>query len=162
MEIRPAEPSEYREIGELLVDAYGAIDGFVMDETLADELRGVAARAKDSLILVAVEDGRLSGTVTYVPNQDSSMAEFDDPSGAGIRMLAVARHARRRGVAAALSRACIDEAYRTGRSTVYLHTTQWMTGAATLYTGLGFHRDPGLDWEPEPGLILLGYRRNLA
>lgn len=162
MKIRPAEPSEYLEIGELLVDAYGAIDGFVMDEALAEELREIAARAKDSLILVAVEEGRIFGTVTYVPDQDSSLAEFDDPSGAGIRMLAVARHARRRGVAAALSRACLDEAYRTGKSTVYLHTTQWMTGAEALYTGLGFHRDPTLDWEPEPGLMLLGYRRNLT
>ena len=162
MEIRPAEPSEYWEIGDILVDAYGSIDGFVMDEALAEELRGVGARAEDSLILVAIDEGRLFGTVTYVPSQESSMAEFDDPSGAGIRMLAVARHARRRGVAAALSRACLDEAYRTGRSTVYLHTTHWMAGAAALYTGLGFHRDPTLDWEPEPGLVLLGYRRNLA
>lgn len=162
MEIRSAERSDYPAIGDLLVASYEAIDGFIVDEELDAELRAVADRAEDSQVLVAVEGERILGTVTFVPNASSSMAEFTDPSGAGIRMLAVAAEARRRGVAEALSRACLNAASLTARSALYLHTTRAMTGAAALYLRLGFHRDPKLDWEPEPGLVLLGYRRNLS
>lgn len=161
MEIRPAEPSEYAAIGDLLVASYGAIEGFTVDESLADELRDVAGRARDSLVLVAITAGRIVGTITYVPGTTSRAAEFEDPAGAGIRMLAVDPAVRRGGVGDALSRACLAEASRAGRTTVYLHTTQWMTGAQSLYEALGFVRDPTLDWEPEPGLLLLGYRRTV-
>ena len=161
MEIRPAEPSEYATIGDLLVASYGAIEGFTVDETLADELRDVGTRARDSLVLVAITAGRIVGTITYVPGTTSRAAEFEDPAGAGIRMLAVDPAVRRGGVGDALSRACLAEASRAGRTTVYLHTTQWMTGAQSLYEALGFVRDPTLDWEPEPGLLLLGYRRTV-
>lgn len=162
MEIRSAQRSEYPAIGDLLVASYEAIDGFTVDDGLAAELRAVADRAEDSLVLVAVEGERILGSVTFVPDAASSMAEFTDPSGSGIRMLVVAPTARRRGVAEALSRACLNEASRTARSAVYLHTTKAMAGAAALYRRMGFHRDPKLDWAPEPGLVLLGYRRNLS
>ena len=161
MEIRPAEPSEYAAIGDLLVASYGAIEGFTVDGTLADELRDLGTRARDSLVLVAITAGRIVGTITYVPGTTSRAAEFEDPAGAGIRMLAVDPAVRRGGVGDALSRACLAEASRAGRTTVYLHTTQWMTGAQSLYEALGFVRDPTLDWEPEPGLLLLGYRRTV-
>ena len=161
MEIRPAEPSEYAAIGDLLVASYGAIEGLTLDETLADELRDVESRARDSLVLVAITAGRIVGTINYVPDETSRAAEFEDPAGAGIRKLAVDHGVRRGGVGDALSRACLAEASRAGRTTVYLHTTRWMTGAQPLYEALGFVRDPTLDWEPEPGLLLLGYRRGV-
>ncbi|MEA2057852.1 MAG: GNAT family N-acetyltransferase, partial [Actinomycetota bacterium] len=77
MEIRPAEPSEYAAVGDLLVASYGAIEGLTVDETLADELRDVESRARDSLVLVAITAGRIVGTITYVPDETSRAAEFE-------------------------------------------------------------------------------------
>ncbi|HEY8544892.1 MAG TPA: GNAT family N-acetyltransferase, partial [Acidimicrobiales bacterium] len=107
------------------------------------------------------ERGVLGG-VTYVPGPESSSAEFTDPDTAGIRMLAVSSDAQGRGVGAALVRACIDRARAAGKRRIALHSTERMTAAHRLYLRLGFVRDEATDWEPVPGLTLLGFRLDLA
>jgi len=162
MEIRPVRPDEHAALGELIVDAYGAIDPDVLDEEYAAELRDVAARTEGADTLVAVDrGGRVLGGITYVPGPASPLAEFDAPDAAGIRMLAVAGDARGRGVGEALSRACIDAARAAGRRQILLHSTDWMPAAHRLYERLGFRRDPGMDWEYAPGRWLRGFRLSL-
>ena len=63
----------------------------------ADELRDVEGRARLAEVLVAIEAGDLLGCVTYVDDPRNALAEFDYEDAAGIRMLAVAAHAQRRG-----------------------------------------------------------------
>ena len=96
--------------------------------------------------------------MTYVPGPDSPAAEFTDADGAGIRMLAVAADVQGRGVGEALTLACVDRARAQGRGQVILHSTDRMATAHRLYQRLGFRRDASLDWEPEPGLWLRGFR----
>lgn len=158
MEIRPAAPNEFPAIGELLVDAYCGLEGYPMSDRYEDELRNVAERAADSLVLVAVDGERVVGTITFVPDAASSAAEFDDSTGAGIRMLAVAPAARRAGLGRALTEACLEVAQARRRRTVYLHTTSWMPAARRMYEAMGFVHDPNLDWTPEPDISLRGYR----
>jgi GNAT superfamily N-acetyltransferase len=164
MEIRLGRPEEFAAVGELVVEVYDAIDPYELGE-YADELRDVAGRAASADILVAVDDdGTLLGAVTYVPGPASPLAEFDDPDGAGIRMLAVAQHAQGRGIGRALVRACLDRARATGRRQLLLHTTDWMTTAHRLYAGMGFERDPSMDWrapESEGEFWLRGFRMRL-
>jgi ribosomal protein S18 acetylase RimI-like enzyme len=153
--IRDALESEYAMVGELVVDVYRSIIPG-LDE-YADELRDVAGRiASGALVWVADVDGMVAGTVTYVPGP-GAYAEFDDPDGAGIRMLAVLPAFQGRGIGEALVRACIDRARANGRSRVYLDTTQWMEAAQRLYVRLGFARAPELDWEPATGVKLFAY-----
>jgi GNAT superfamily N-acetyltransferase len=163
MDIRPVRPDEHQALGELTVAAYAAIDPAVVEEDgYAGELRDVASRVADAEVLVAVDDaGTVVGGVTYVPGPDSGWAEFTEPDGAGIRMLAVAPEAQRRGVGEALSRACVDRALSAGRGQILLHSTDRMTGAHRLYIRLGFARDVSLDWEPAPGFWLRGFRLRL-
>lgn len=162
--VRLARPDDYPVLGELTVEAYAAVDPAVMESDYADELRDVAGRAGGADVLVAV-DGRSNGTVlggvTYVPDVSSPSAEFADADAAGIRMLAVAPGARRRGVGEALTLACIERARAAGRGQIVLHSTDRMTAAHRLYRRLGFVRDPSLDWEGEPGLWLRGFRLRL-
>lgn len=172
VQIRVARPGDYAALGELTLAAYASVDPSTLEGDYPEELRDVAGRAAGAEVLVAVEvagDGEATGTrgpvlggVTYVPGPDSPSAEFTEPDAAGIRMLAVAPDARGRGVGEALTRACIDRARTAGRGQILLHSTDRMTVAHRLYQRLGFERDLSLDWEPEPGVNLRGFRLRLT
>jgi ribosomal protein S18 acetylase RimI-like enzyme len=161
MEVRTARPDEYAVLGELTVAAYEVLEPGRLGE-YAHELRDVAARTEGVEVLVATDGARVLGGVSYVPGPGSPAAEFDDPDAAGIRMLAVAGDAQRRGVGEALTRACIDRAVAAGRGQLVLHSTDRMTAAHRLYLRLGFERDPSIDWEPEPDFWLRGFRLRLS
>jgi ribosomal protein S18 acetylase RimI-like enzyme len=163
LQVRTARPEEYAVLGELTVEAYAAADPAVMYGHYADELRDVAGRAAGADVLVAVDEqgGEVLGGVTYVPGPTSPAAEFAEADAAGLRMLAVAPSARRRGVGEALTVACVERARAAGRRHLLLHSTDRMTAAHRLYQRLGFVRDPSLDWEGEPGLWLRGFRLRL-
>jgi GNAT superfamily N-acetyltransferase len=163
MDIRPVRPHEHEALGDLTVAAYAGIDPGVVDgDGYVGELRDVAGRVADAEVLVAVDDaGTVLGGVTYVPGPYSTWAEFSEPDGAGIRMLAVAPEAQGRGVGEALSRACVDRARAAGRGQILLHSTDRMAAAHRLYERLGFARDTSLDWEPAPGFWLRGFRLRL-
>jgi predicted N-acetyltransferase YhbS len=161
MEVRTARPDEYPALGDLTVVAYEQLEPGRLGD-YADELRDVAGRTDGVEILVAADGGHVLGGVSYVPGPDSPAAEFDDPDAAGIRMLAVAGDARRRGVGEALTRACIDRARVSGRGQIVLHSTDRMVDAHRLYVRLGFERDPSIDWEPEPDLWLRGFRLRIS
>ncbi|HYZ99976.1 MAG TPA: GNAT family N-acetyltransferase [Acidimicrobiales bacterium] len=161
MEIRPVRTDEWQALGELTVAAYAAIDADALDE-YAHELRDVSGRVEGAETLVAVDDaGAVLGGVTYVPDPGSPWAEFAEPDAAGIRMLAVAPEAQGRGIGEALSRACVDRARAAGKGQVLLHSTDRMAAAHRIYERLGFVRDRALDWEPLPGLWLIGFRLRL-
>jgi len=163
MDIRPVRPDEHQALGDLTVAAYVAIHPAVVEEDdYASELRDVAGRVAGAEVLVAVDDGgSVLGGVTYVPGPDSPWAEFSEPDGAGIRMLAVAPEAQGRGIGEALSRVCVDRARAAGRGQIVLHSTDRMTTAHRIYERLGFARDVSLDWEPLPGFWLRGFRLRL-
>ena len=156
--IRPVRPDEYDTVAALTLAAFSTVPDEVIEGGYRTELLDVAGRASAAEVLVAVDpDGRLLGAVTYLPSAESSWAEFDDPDAAGIRMLAVDPSVTRRGVGRALTVACIDRARAAGRRRMVLHSTIGNTLAQGMYERLGFRRDPAADWNPEPGVHLLGF-----
>ncbi|MBV1935783.1 GNAT family N-acetyltransferase [Streptomyces sp. BV286] len=168
--IRRAEPGEYTALGEITAQAYlgdGLLDFGESDEYLG-ELRNVAKRAAAADVLVAVDSkssgGRVLGGVTFVPS-GGPMAEVAREGEAEIRMLAVSKEARGRGVGTSLVRACIDRARTTeGCSGIVLSTQRTMHSAHRIYERLGFTRAPGRDWNPVPHLddiMLLSYELTL-
>jgi len=72
-------------------------------------------------------------------------------------MLAVDATARGRGVGTALAAACIARAREDGRAAIFLHSLAYMRAAQAIYARLGFIRRPDRDWEPVPGIRLLGF-----
>ncbi|MET7477772.1 GNAT family N-acetyltransferase [Streptomyces sp. NPDC005648] len=151
--IRPVEPTEYDEIGEITAQAYlqDGLLAFGDSDWYLDELRNVAKRAAAAEVLVATLDGRLLGTVTHVP-AGGPMADLAGPGEAEIRMLAVAGAARGRGAGEALVRACVDRAKAApGCTGVVLSTQPVMRAAHRIYGRLGFVRAPERDWRPIPG-----------
>ncbi|GGW86923.1 N-acetyltransferase [Streptomyces malachitofuscus] len=164
--IRPVQPGEYEELGELTAGAYlldGLLD-FGESDAYLGELRDVAKRAAAAEVLVAAEHGAVLGGVTFVPGP-GPMADIAGPGEAEIRMLAVARAGRGRGAGEALVRACVDRARAIeGCTRIVLSTQRTMHSAHRIYERLGFTRTPERDWNPLPELddiMLLTYELTL-
>ena len=164
MEVREVLEDEADKAGDLVFEAYRAIEGTppVDEDGYGAELRAVARRAREAVVLVAVEDGELAGCVTYVPDESSPLAEDLRPGEAGIRMLAVDPAWHRRGVGRALVDACVARAAAEGKERLFLHSGQWMTAAHELYRASGFRRVPERDWAPQPDIPLLAFTRDVA
>ncbi len=161
--IRPVHPSEYEALGELTVTAYQGITAMPQSDDYDAQLRDVARRAEISCVLVAVDpDGTVLGGVTFVSGPEDPYSEELRDDEAGIRMLAVAEAARRRGVGGALTMECVRLARDAGKRRVLLHTGTWMPNAIRLYESLGFVRAPEIDFSPVPGINLLAYVFDLA
>ncbi len=154
IEVREAFPDEHARLGDLVVQAY---HGLLLDEAYARELRDVARRAEQAVVLAAVDEHfQLLGCVTYVPGP-GPYAEFEAEDEAGIRMLAVTPAAQRRGVGELLVRGCVVRAQEEGKARLSLFTTPRMQAAQRLYERLGFRRAPERDRQPTPEVRLIGY-----
>ncbi len=156
--VRPIRPEEFTVLGDVLAAAYLALENASEPDWYIDRLRDVEGRATASCVLAAVDgEGRVLGGVTYVSGPEDPYSEDLGEGEAGIRMLAVDPAMQRRGAGAALVAACIERARTAGRRRIVLHTGTYMADAQRLYTRFGFRRAPSLDWQPVPGLQLLGY-----
>lgn len=162
VEIREVRPEEHAALGDLIAEAYLRIDPDVSPGYL-EHVRDVAGRAAACPVLVAVtDDGRVLGGVTYVPGPGTPFSETERPGEAGFRMLAVAPAAQGLGIGRRLVEACIARARADGRHRLALLTTIEMVAAHRLYERLGFRRAPDRDWQPEPGVHLIGYELDLG
>ena len=160
-ELRLVRDDELTAVGELTLSAYHG-DGFLEeDDEYAEELLDAAARARDAELWVAVEGGEVLGSVTFC-TPDSPFAELSQPGEGEFRMLNVSPAARRRGVAEALVRRCIDRSRELGHHGVVLCSMQQMSSAHRLYERLGFQRLPERDWSPSYGVELLAYMLRLG
>lgn len=156
--IRRVRPAEYAAVGELTVRVYR--DGGFGSPSYQPALRNAASRDASAQVLVADLDGRVVGAVT-VATRGGEWAERSGPGEAEIRMLVVDPDVRGAGTGEALVRACIDRARADGCTVLRLSTEPGMTTAHRLYERLGFVRTPSYDWEPVPGVTLLGYELGL-
>lgn len=159
--VRPAEPAEFEQLGEITATAYVHDGHLPADFSYVDVLRDAAARAREALLLVATDGTTLLGTVTWCPD-GSPYKELAAEHEGEFRMLAVAPQARRRGAARALVQDCLDRSQAAGHTRIVLSTQPGMAQAHALYESFGFGRAPELDWEPAPGVRLLGYALDLS
>lgn len=95
--------------------------------------------AKAGEIIVAEDDGRIFGAVTYVGPQQPKPAFFE-PAWPIIRMLVVDPAARGKGVGRQLTEECLRRAERDQSGVIALHTTPIMTVALPMYLRMGFAR----------------------
>jgi GNAT superfamily N-acetyltransferase len=154
-------------VGALTVAGYAA-DGWLVrpdgsyDDDYSGWLADTAPRGRDSVLLVAVEDDQLLGTVTWCPpgSPARQLAASDDQG--EFRTLSVAPEGRRRGVGRALVVDCLDRARVLGLTEVMLCSLSVMKPAHALYESLGFVRRPELDWFPLPDVELWAYSLDLA
>jgi ribosomal protein S18 acetylase RimI-like enzyme len=166
MEIREALPEEYDEAGRVTADAYREFVGPGDEdwERYLARIADVADRAGRTTILVAVEDGRVLGSLTLeldgrVRDEDDEEHRPLDPGEAHIRMLGVDPAARARGVARALMAESEARARAAGKTFMTLNTTRRMKAAQAMYERLGYDRTA--DTVFPDGFVLLGYTKRL-
>ena len=138
--------------------AYAAIGALEGDEEYVPVLRDVARRAREAVVLAAIDDatGALLGCATYAPDPANPWAEQLRHGEASIRMLAVDPDAQGRGAGTALVEACVERARADGRRGVFLHSLPVMQGVQRIYGRLGFRRAPERDWI-FPDFVLMGF-----
>jgi len=160
---RPATEADYAVAGDICVAAYELTGQLGNDGGYAEELRDVAARARDAEVIVAddPDTGEVLGCVTLAL-AGQPLAELARPGEAEFRMLAVAPSAQRRGVGSRLVRACLDWATSHGCTAVAIYTRDFNDVAIAMYERFGFERIPELDWTPWPGLTLVALRIQLS
>ncbi|HVA61688.1 MAG TPA: GNAT family N-acetyltransferase [Mycobacteriales bacterium] len=160
--VRTATPADFPAVAELTVRVY--VDGGFTGASYAPRLADAAGRAAAGDLLVAEDPATraIVGTASLFGWQAGpEWSERAGPGEAVLRMLAVDEAARGRGIGAALTRSAIVRARRMGCHRLRLLTQPNMQAAHRLYQRLGFERAPDLDWEPEPGIPLIGYRYQL-
>jgi ribosomal protein S18 acetylase RimI-like enzyme len=165
IEVREASPEEYAEAGRVTAEAYREFVRPEDDDWERYLLRiaDVQARAEQTTIMVAVEDGQVLGSLTLelegrVRDGDEEHRPLD-PGEAHIRMLGVDPVARARGVARELMAASEARARSAGKTYLTLHTTLRMEAARAMYERLGYHRSE--DRVFPDGFVLLSYRKEL-
>ncbi len=163
IEVRRAKPEEYGEAGRVTALAYREF-ARPEDEDWHEYLNHIAdveGRADRTVVLIAVEEDRILGSVTL--ELEGRTEESDDhvlpPDQAHIRMLGVDPGARRRGVARMLMDACLAESRATGKRRLSLNTTQRMRAAQAMYEAMGFRRTE--DRVFPDGFVLLSFEKDL-
>jgi ribosomal protein S18 acetylase RimI-like enzyme len=164
--VRVALPGEYPDAGRITAEGYHADDLLRRPDGLIDNeyearLADADRRAREAELMVAVDDGKVLGTVTWCPPTSPLRELATRPDQAEFRMLAVAPAGRRRGVGRALVDACLDRARAESMREVLLSSLPQMTAAHALYREFGFVRAPELDHSPKAQVHLWAFRLSL-
>lgn len=142
MQVRVATGDDAEAIAALWTEAYtGPGAGERHSPYSLEEAENALAAGR---VLVAAEDGALIGVVVLYPPgaPESAVAEAGE---AELSRLAVARPARRQGVAWALALQCIDAAVEAEYEALVLWSRRRQSAAHQLYEKLDFVRQPGRD-----------------
>jgi ribosomal protein S18 acetylase RimI-like enzyme len=144
VEIRPLRPQEHQEAGEITALAYREeAEPATTNPDYLERVADVSTRARHGLVLGAVEDGRVLGSVTVeltgrIPGGHPRPPL--DPDQAHVRMLGVHPIIQGRGIGRRLMEGAAHEARRAGKRRVTLETTEAMTTAQRLYESMGYRR----------------------
>jgi GNAT superfamily N-acetyltransferase len=112
------------------------------------ELLDVADRSPTLETFVLHVDGRLAGSVTFVPDVQDDTHPWP-PGGSVLRFLAVQPAERGQRLGERLIRVCIELALARGSGFLALHTAPGMHAARRVYEQLGFERAPEHDFDPD-------------
>ena len=158
--VRPATHDDLDVVGRLCVDAY--IEAGQLDDDSSHGysrvLSDARARFRDAVLLVAARGDDVVGTVTICP-PGSPFREIAGEGEMEFRFLAVAPAAWGGGVGVALVECCRAYARDAGVAQLVIGVRDTNVSAMALYERCGFTRTPTRDFEPVPGVRLLGFRR---
>jgi GNAT superfamily N-acetyltransferase len=167
--IRNAKPTEFKELGQLMVLVYSQLKGFPKPNEQPNYYNTLATIGDFTLkpnveLLVAVsEPAKIAGGVVYfneMKNYGSGGTATQEKNTAGFRLLAVDPAIRGAGIGKSLTLACIEKAKMFGHAQMIIHSTAAMQTAWGMYERIGFKRSPDLDFMQE-NFPVYGFRLDL-
>lgn len=156
--IRNAKPSEFEQIGKIMVQVYSQLDGFPKESDQPEYYKmlaniGELTKNPGTDLLIAVSsEGKIAGGVVYFSDMRYYGSGGTAPSkkdASGFRLLAVSPLFRGHGIGKLLSIACINKAKSLQHFKVIIHSTKAMQIAWKMYEKLGFKRSKELDFKQE-------------
>jgi ribosomal protein S18 acetylase RimI-like enzyme len=165
LEIRPVREHELEAVSAVNRAAYAEYAAYMARERIERYLHNagdVWSRMDVSVLLVAVLEGKIVGSLTYFPPGPSAEAQHWPTGWAGLRLLAVDPAARGLGIGRKLMEASIERARSEGAPAIGLHTTEMMAIALAMYERMGFVRVPELDFPRPTGGGAMAYRYDIA
>ncbi|SJZ63272.1 GNAT family N-acetyltransferase [Sediminibacterium ginsengisoli] len=167
--IRNAMPHEFERTGQLMVDAYIALEAFPgPDEEpryyqMLANVGTLTEKPGVDLIICISGDGVIAGAVVYfedMAHYGSGADVSGEKEAAGFRLLAVAAHTRGCGIGKMLVSECIRRAGIQKRRQVIIHSTKFMRVAWGMYERMGFKRAAELDFTTGR-VVVAGFRLGL-
>lgn len=164
--IRNADPSEFEEIGQLMVSVYSQLDGFPKQSEQPDYFRALAdvgafTLKPETALLVAVSaENKVAGALVYFDNMmyyGSGGTAINEKNASGFRLLAVDPSFRGQGIGKMLAEECVRRAKERKHQYLIIHTTQAMEAAWHMYENMGFKRSSDLDFKQQ-NFPVFGFR----
>ena len=168
--VRNAHPSEFEEIGKLMLNSYSQLEGFPNKdeqpqyyEMLAN-IGNLTQKPNTELLVAVSKEGNIGGGVVYFSDMKyygSGGTATQEKNASGFRLLAVNSSTRGQGLGKLLSLACIKKAKALHQDNLVIHTTKSMQIAWGMYEELGFKRATDLDFS-QGDLLVYGFRLSLS
>ena len=167
--IRNAKPSEFEEIGQLMVEVYSQLEGFPKESEQPNYYKmlaniGELTTKPETQLLVAVSDNdKIAGAVVYFSDMQyygSGGTATKEQNASGFRLLAVDPLTRGQGIGKLLVEECIAKAKDKKHSQMIIHSTKAMQTAWKMYENMGFKRSEDLDFM-QGELPVFGFRLSL-
>ena len=169
IQVRNAKPSEFAEIGQLMVKVYSGLEGFPKEDeqpkyyNMLRNIGELTSLPGTELLVAVTPDGTIKGAVVYFSDMQyygSGGSATREKNAGGFRLLAVGTDARGLGIGKLLTTACIEKAKSQNRKQVIIHTTKAMHTAWRMYEKIGFKRSEDLDFK-QGDLPVYGFRLQL-
>jgi predicted N-acetyltransferase YhbS len=157
--VEEAKTDEREEVVAITLEAYGEYEEASSPEfwqRYTQNIRLAILGAEGITTLVAREDGIIKGSVLYCAANFGAI-KSDLPE---MRLLAIPPKYRNLGLGNLLIAECERRARPSGA--MILHTTHLMTTAKAMYERRGYERYAGIDFEPVPGFMVLGFKKSLS
>lgn len=164
--VRNAKPSEFDEIGKLMVLVYSQLEGFPKPSeqpAYYNMLANIGEQTSkpETQLLVAVSiDNKIAGGLVYFSDMQyygSGGIATKEQNAAGFRLLAVDPIVRGHGIGKLLTNECIQKTKEKNLNKMVIHTTIAMQTAWKMYENLGFKRSEDLDFM-QGELPVFGFR----
>ncbi len=164
--IRNALPSEFDEIGKLMVSVYSQLDGFPKPNEQPNYYKSLAnvgefvVKPNTEILVATSYETKIAGAVVYfgdIKYYGSGGTATQEQSTAGFRLLTVDPATRGQGVGKLLVNECIRKAKSKNLNQVIIHTTMAMQTAWKMYEQIGFKRSEDLDFM-QGELPVFGFR----
>lgn len=164
--VRNAKPSEFEELGKLMVAVYSQLEGFPTESEQPNYYKMLAnigdfTQKPGTELLVAVSpEGKIAGGLVYFDDMQhygSGGTATQEKNASAFRLLAVDPSVRGAGIGKMLTLKCIEKARENKNSQVIIHSTKSMQVAWKMYENLGFTRSEDLDFM-QGELAVFGFR----